>query len=226
MKLSKRLMEIVTFVEDETTICDVGCDHGLTAIYCLLEKDIRYAIFLDVNEEPLKYAENNLKKYNLDARVYDLRLGNGLQELTFSEVETVIISGIGSGLIQEILCYNLNKTHSFKKFLLQPTNNPRQLRYWLANNGFNVIEETICLEKNNFYHTLCVEVGNSKLTSKQLFLGPIKTNIDLLFQELQIEKTKLENLLKIVPITELESRKQWESTLKQILLILEEENEN
>ena len=61
---SKRLLEIASLVPVHSTVVDVGCDHGLLDIYLTLHRNCKCTAS-DINENCLKSARENIKKYSL-----------------------------------------------------------------------------------------------------------------------------------------------------------------
>ena len=62
MELTPRLKKIAQLVPKDTkTLADVGTDHAYLPVYSLLNGICENAIAMDVNEGPLKRAEENTK---------------------------------------------------------------------------------------------------------------------------------------------------------------------
>ena len=59
---SKRLLEIASLVPVHSTVVDVGCDHALLDIYLTLHRNCNCTAS-DINENCLKSARENIKKY-------------------------------------------------------------------------------------------------------------------------------------------------------------------
>lgn len=145
MKLYGRLSAMADMVKLGESIADIGTDHGLLPIF-LLEKNISpRAILTDVNKDPLAAAKSNFDLY-LPGVEGDFRLGNGLEPLEKGEVDTVIIGGMGGELIGEILAKDLEKTRTYKRFILQPRTKMIELREFLHNYAFQVEAEKLVRE--------------------------------------------------------------------------------
>ena len=86
----------------------------------------------------------------------DLRLGDGLEPLDCFEVDTVVMAGIGGNLIVNIMEWNLEKTISFKKFILQPRNNGGGLRRFLYEHGFLIEKLEIVPEDKRYCEIMTV----------------------------------------------------------------------
>lgn len=145
IKLTPRLKTIAEEIENGETMADIGTDHGFLPVY-LWEAGISpNVIMADVSPGSLAKAEQNCHSLHPETS-FDLRLGNGLEVLRPGEVDAVAIAGMGGILMTEILGADLEKSWSFKKFILQPRNRIGQLRCWLYNNQFSVVNEKLVRE--------------------------------------------------------------------------------
>lgn len=147
MKLTNRLLKIASLVDKNKRVADIGTDHGYIPVYLLNEGIIDFAILADINKGPLENARSEVKRNKLDNKV-DLRLGSGIEVLKKGEVDEVIIAGMGGILIGELLEANKEVAHSVDKLILQPMQAQEELRYYLLNNGYEILDE--CLEKEDF----------------------------------------------------------------------------
>ena len=66
MKISKRLEKIITLVEEDTNVIDVGCDHALIDIYLTLNKK-NTCIATDINKNALEIP--TIKKSKIDGTI-------------------------------------------------------------------------------------------------------------------------------------------------------------
>ena len=118
-KLSKRLEVVASYVEDNSKVIDIGCDHGFLSIY-LAEKYKNIKIIAsDINENALNSAIANIKEAK-ETKKIDVRLGNGLDVVANpSEIDTVVIAGMGSNTIVGILKYDREKLANVKNIIIQ-----------------------------------------------------------------------------------------------------------
>lgn len=158
MKLSERLQYIADEIKKGETMADIGCDHGFLPLYLLEKSKCPKVIMTDVSGGSLKKAEINCKLVK-PRGMYDLRLGDGIDVLSDGEVDVVVIAGMGGLLISDILNWNLAKSRSIKRYILQPRNNPGRLRHFLACNGFSIVKEGIVREGKFLCEILTVESG-------------------------------------------------------------------
>lgn len=147
MKLTNRLLKIASLVTPNKRLADIGTDHGYIPVYLLNKKIINFAILADINRGPLENARKEVNKNKLEDKV-DLRLGSGIEVLKKGEVDEIIIAGMGGILIGELLEANKEVAHEAEKLILQPMQAQEELRKYLLNNGYEILDE--CLEKEDF----------------------------------------------------------------------------
>ncbi len=147
LKLTNRLLKIASLVSENKRLADIGTDHGYIPVYLLNEGRIDFAILADINKGPLENARSEVRRNKLEDKV-DLRLGSGIEVLKKGEVDEVIIAGMGGILIGELLEANKEVAHSVDKLILQPMQAQEELRQYLLNNGYEILDE--CLEKEDF----------------------------------------------------------------------------
>ncbi len=166
--LSERLSIISGYIKDEEDIADIGTDHGYLPLYLLMKNPARKAVFTDVNNGPLTKAQNIIQKEipDSDPADYDLRLGNGLEPLTFGEVDDIIIAGMGGILIKDILSKDIKKTRSFKKLILQPRTAADKLRKWLAEQNLYIYDEDLACENGRICEIIAVSPVISKVNDE------------------------------------------------------------
>lgn len=155
-----RLNCIKNMVDKCKTVADIGTDHGYVAEMLLSENICKNIIASDLNEGPLKSAIKNLSKASLSSRC-SFRLGNGLEVLKEKEAETIIIAGMGGDLISEIIENNKSIAMSADYLILQPMTAVNNLRKYLFNNGFKIVDENIVKEQH-FYFIIKAKKGSTE----------------------------------------------------------------
>lgn len=161
MKLTDRLLKIASLVDEGKKIADIGTDHGYIPVYLLKNKKIDFAILADVNKGPLENAKKEVRHNKLEDKV-DLRLGSGIEILNDNEVDQIIIAGMGGILIRELLEAKKSVAQNAKKLILQPMQAQSELRKYLYENGYEVINEVLVKEDFRIY-----EILEAKYTGKQ-----------------------------------------------------------
>lgn len=158
MQLSKRLQAVANFVTKGNTVADIGTDHGYIPIYLCEEGITPRAIAMDINQGPLKRAEENIQLHGLNNRI-TTRLSDGVTALSKEESDTVIIAGMGGGLVKKILSEGTEVLKSVKEFVLQPQSELKEVREFLRENHYCIIDEDMVLDGGKYYPIMKVVHG-------------------------------------------------------------------
>ncbi|MBQ8279622.1 MAG: SAM-dependent methyltransferase [Roseburia sp.] len=159
VKLSNRLLAVASFVTDGNVLADVGTDHGYIPIYLLQEKRIPKAIAMDINAGPLQRAKEHIAMYGLKDYI-ETRLSDGVAALTPGEADTILVAGMGGGLVMHILEEGKEVCHEAKELVLQPQSELERVRAYLWSNGYVILEENMVLEDEKFYPMMHVQYQN------------------------------------------------------------------
>lgn len=151
--LSERLRTVAGMVTRGNVVCDVGCDHGFTAIYLVQQGISPRALAMDLREGPLSAAGEHIAACGLEERI-ETRLSDGLHKYKTGEADTLICAGMGGGLMMRILAQNREKTDSFRELVLQPQSELEQFRRFLRENGYRIQDEEILQEEGKFYQVI------------------------------------------------------------------------
>ncbi|WP_408954843.1 tRNA (adenine(22)-N(1))-methyltransferase [Natroniella sp. ANB-PHB2] len=172
MKLSARLAAIVEMIDLPTKVADIGTDHAYIPIYLAQNSDCSTIIASDAKEKPYQFAVQNVEQMGL-ARQVDVRLGSGLSVLNDGEVETVILAGMGSQTMRNIISADYELAQNLERLILQPMAGAASLRKWLVNNNFKIINESL-VKDEKIYQIIMVEPGKMQFKEQFLLeLGPI-----------------------------------------------------
>lgn len=154
IELSKRLSLIAKMVKEGSSVCDVGTDHGYLPAFLYLSGKMKKVIATDINEKPLLSARNNLERLGADG--VELFLCDGLVNVENEDLDTVIIAGMGGEVISGIINRARFLRDNNITLILQPTTAAKELRLFLAENGFFVESESALIENNKIYSIMCV----------------------------------------------------------------------
>ncbi|HCQ6003091.1 TPA: SAM-dependent methyltransferase [Clostridioides difficile] len=193
MKLTDRLLKIASLVSDGKKIADIGTDHGYIPVYLLKEGKVPFAVLADVNKGPLDNAHKEVIQNNLLDKV-DLRLGSGIEILEIGEVEEVIIAGMGGILISELLEAKKEVAHNVEKLILQPMQAQEELRYYLLNNGYEILKEVLVREDFRIYEIIVAKyTGKNTIIEDEIYYEvgiKLLENKDSLFNNFIEKKIK------------------------------------
>lgn len=150
--ISKRLNKISSHIKGKR-MADIGTDHGLVPIFLIENKIVDYAIAADISKPSLQKAIDLAKEKNIEL---DARLGDGLEVLNPEDgIETVVIAGMGGVLIGEIL--SASEISKNVRLILQPMQGARELRKYLFENGYEIIDEDVVFEDDRYFEIIVAE---------------------------------------------------------------------
>lgn len=199
MKINARLKKIGDLVETNSFCLDIGCDHALLDIYLVKrDKNIK-TVASDIAEGPLEQAKKNIKRERLEKEI-ETRLGDGLDAYS-SEINTVIISGMGGKTIIGILKKHPKELKRIKTLIISPNNYQEDVKRFLCKNGFLIENEEFVRDKRFIYQIIIFKKGKRKYTKKEYFFGPVfLIKKGPLFHEYyEKEKKSREILLTLLP---------------------------
>ena len=171
MNIDNRLKRITDFIPSDSYILDVGCDHALLDIYLALNRKNIKLIASDINENPLKIAKENIKKYNLEDKI-KLEKADGVSKIN-DEVDTVVIAGMGTSTINDIINNDLEKLKNVKKIIISSHTSSFELRENMNKKGFKIIDEAVVFDKGKYYEIIVYSNGYEKLSKLDMKYGPI-----------------------------------------------------
>ena len=171
MNLDNRLKRITDFIPSDSYILDVGCDHALLDIYLALNRNNVKLIASDINENPLKIAKENIKKHNLEDKI-TLEKADGVSKIN-DEVDTVVIAGMGTSTINDIINNDLKKLKNVKKIIISSHTSSFELRENMNKKGFKIIDEAVVFDKGKYYEIIVYSNGYEKLSKLDMKYGPI-----------------------------------------------------
>jgi len=207
MNLTERLLKIAQLVEYKT-VADIGTDHAKLPVYLINNRICNKVIASDVADGPVKACESTVSRYQLKEFIH-IRKGNGLDTLSVGEVETIVIAGMGGDLISEILQNGDQVAKKAKEIILQPMTHIPQLRQFLKNNNYKIIEELLVKENNKIYTIIKVTHGKNQYVDEIDFIvSPLLMKkkdeilVEYILKLLNKYKTELIGLKKAVALDE------------------------
>lgn len=178
-------------------VADVGTDHGYVPIYLIQHGICKKAIAMDINAGPLERAENNICRAHLTDFI-ETRRSDGLQELQESEVDAVVMAGIGGELMIRILEDGKQVIRTVSELVLSPHSELPLVRKYLTENDFFISDETMLTDEGKYYTILRISCGKSfhgkeeAYTRLELKYGRVllRKKDKVLFEYLKKEKNK------------------------------------
>ena len=91
-----RIEAIYSFIDLNDKVVDVGCDQAKLSL--MLSKRNQHSIACDISINVINKA-----KENINSPLIDLRVSNGLENIKYKEADTLVLSGMGTYTIIDIL---------------------------------------------------------------------------------------------------------------------------
>lgn len=168
---SKRLLSVLSHLEDTRVLYDVGTDHAYLPIAAVREKGVEHAIAVDNKLGPLSRAEKNVAEAGLSQAI-TLKHTEGLEALT-DDVDTVVAAGLGGPTIYNVI-HEADLKH-VKRLVLQPNDHAEMVRMLCDMRHLEIVDETYAIERGKLYPVIVMEEGNMTLTESERYYGPILT---------------------------------------------------
>ncbi len=156
IELSPRLKMAADYVREGSVVCDIGTDHAYLPAYLIINQKISKALAADLRKGPLSNAEKTLFELGISDKI-KLRLSDGLDSINPDEAEDIIICGMGGTLIAKILERTQWIKNKRYRLILQPQSHSEEVRYYLISNGFEIIDETACVDDGRMYNCMAAE---------------------------------------------------------------------
>ena len=158
LELTPRLKKIADLIPAGSTIADIGTDHAYLPAYCVLNDICPKAFAMDVNEGPLKSAENTVVTNGVSDKI-ELRLSDGIAKLEPGEADVIVIAGMGGLLIESILKAHPHVLREGTMLILQPMLAQKELREYLYSSDNAVTDEYLAVEGDKVYNIIVARAG-------------------------------------------------------------------
>ena len=178
LELTPRLQAVASFVPAGARLADIGTDHAYLPVSLLLDGKISGAIAADLREGPLNRARMTAQEYHCTDKV-SFRLCNGLADIKSYETDVISIAGMGGETIAEILSAAKWVQRNKIPVILQPMSTQPELRRWLYQNGYVILEEKLVQEGDTLYVVMLAQAGESDcLTPAEEWAGQQRQGIN------------------------------------------------
>lgn len=169
--LSNRLKACAAFVSPGAVVADIGCDHGYLGIHLLVNGIAKSIIAADVNEQPLNSAVRNAKKYGVSDKM-TFCLSDGAAHIP-RDFDTMVCAGMGADTMISILDAAPWLKDRAYTLILQCQSRRPELRRYLSQNSYAILEETLAEDGKFIYPVMRVRYGPAPLlTPGQCHISP------------------------------------------------------
>lgn len=191
MEDKKRLLDIISLIDKNKKVIDIGTDHGLVPLYLAKNGISENILATDISEKSLDKLRMRLDD-NL-RRVITTKVTDGFVGIEKQDKQVAIIAGMGANTIIDIIEKSLDFAKNLDYLVLASNVNTEKLRTYLVDNNFEIIKDFLSYENNKYYDILKVRFGNAKkLTLAETYYGKddIDTKAALLVEKLAIDYKK------------------------------------
>lgn len=168
--ISPRLRKIVAAIPDEISVLDIGSDHGQIPIFLALHRKLKRIYATEYRAGPFKNLQESLSRSQVEVECYR---ADGLAGAP-SDIDLVLITGMGGGIIGEILTRGAPYLQANKpRLLLEPQSSFRATRQALFRLGYRMVKEEYLQERTKIYPLIEAEPGFSDCSEVELEFGPL-----------------------------------------------------
>ena len=160
VNLPERLRTIVGFIQNGASIIDVGTDHGLLPAYLAQNGAASHIIASDISIGSLGSAHHNAAKYGVTDKITFIE-ASGLSGIRESDVDTIVIAGMGGETIAGILRDAPWTRRSDIRLILQPQTKLPELCDFLRQAGYALQGAKLSLDAGKLYVIMLVHGGKS-----------------------------------------------------------------
>ena len=194
MELSKRLKAVADMVETGAVLADIGTDHAYIPIWLVSRGLVPRAVAMDVNEGPLKRAQENIRQNGLEEKI-ETRRSDGFAALVPGEADAAVIAGMGGGLTIRLLSEGMDVVRRLSECILQPQSEIDKVRTFLLEEGFSFIKEDLVEEDGKYYPMMKVKPpcrrkgeGKSKENPLERAQKQTWTEVELRYGKILLER--------------------------------------
>lgn len=201
MQLSRRLQTVADQVLSGGVLADIGCDHGFTSIYLVSNNKVKKAIAMDVREGPLGRAAEHVAESGLQGQI-GLRLSDGMEKLQPGEADTILISGMGGALMEQILRAHPEVTKAAEELVLSPQSEVCRIRKCVHELGFRIAREDMVHDMGKYYVVLRAVPGTehySQMVEYTYGRDLIQQRHPVFLQYMQAERRRVAAILAQFP---------------------------
>jgi len=155
--LAHRLASIASFYNNEESIYDIGCDHGLLGLHFQNYPLIKNIHLIDPNPYSVELIKKDKDSYITEREKLIFKRESGEKIKITESNSLVFIAGMGGKTIIEILSeWDEQNFQNCSQIVLSPHRDHLKLREYLKNKGMKLVGETVIYDQERYYEILSV----------------------------------------------------------------------
>ena len=161
MQLPNRLKIIGDFIFDNSSVADVGADHGLLEEYVSSKLTNCHILAIENKAGPYKILVSKTSKLNN----VETSLSDGLNKVK-NNTDIVVLAGMGGNNIVSILAKNKDKVPTFKRIIIDAHRDIGLARKAIISYGYEIVKEQLVYEEEKFYIISVFDKTNKQIDYK------------------------------------------------------------
>jgi len=158
INLPDRLKAVAGYIDKGSAVADIGTDHGYLPVYLAQTGLTGRIIASDISAGSLKSALRSATQYNV-ADSIEFIVAPGLSGIQPSDVDTVVIAGLGGETIVDILKGASWTRMRNIRLLLQPQSKIDVLCRFLYDNGYAIKDTKTVPDRKRLYTVIYATGG-------------------------------------------------------------------
>lgn len=168
IKLTPRLEVAASMVRYSSRVADVGCDHGKLTAWLVLSNRCTFAYAIDNSRPSLQKAADLFVDLNIGNQTKTI-LSDGLSQITPSEVDDIVIAGLGSDTIEHIINEAQWLKDKDKHLILVPSSRHHEVRKYIYKEGFEIEKEQAVVDSNFCYSVMSLAFSDTPKNISNVF---------------------------------------------------------
>jgi len=148
-------MALAEMIDEGASVLDVGTDHGFLPVFLAQTGSVNRIYASDISAASLERACKTAADHGL-SEVITFFEGSGLACMTPTQVDTIVIAGLGGESILSILKDAPWTQSRGMKLILQPQTKVDLLCRFLYDNGYTIRDTKSVLDKGKYYTIILV----------------------------------------------------------------------
>lgn len=191
MEDKKRLLDIISLIDKNKKVIDIGTDHGLVPLYLAKNGISKEILATDISEKSLDKLRGVLDSDT--EKIIKTKVTDGFKGINKDEGQVAIIAGMGANTIIDIIEESMDFAQNLDYMILASNINTEKLRLFLVENDFEIMNDFLSFESKKYYDIIKTRFAKaSPLNLSETYYGrdDIENESQILKDKLKIDRKK------------------------------------